>query len=266
MSSGSCRSLGLRNGLQRYLSRNNPQNVRFPIPRQQTSYTFAKVAEYIEKDLNKAEILYRRAIENGERPESALKDLAGVLHQQGKTKEACDLLQSHKHLFVSDQARYENLLRNLQKQIFPSQNTFNKAVKISGLGVMSDELTVRGMFQKPSRILHIEINSDPDSSGKSKFAIVRFASHSAARKTLEGLIDMTRYKLEWVSVNGEITGEVIFDKTATAGNIIKSSPQKKNPEPVYYSYFADKPYQPFDDIVDELLENSLFTYLAKPSF
>ncbi|CAG9321386.1 unnamed protein product [Blepharisma stoltei] len=265
MSSGTSRGFSLRNGFQRYFSRNNPQNYRFPIPRQQTPYSYAKIAEYIEKDLSKAEVFYRQAIEDGERPESALKDLAGVLHQQGKTKEACELLESHKHLFVSDQTRYENLLKNLQKQIFPSQNTFNKAVKINGLGIMSDELTIRGMFQNASRILHIEIGSELDSNGKNKYAVVRFASHSAARKTLEGLLDMTRYKLEWVSVNGEITGEVVFDKSATDGHVIKTSPLKASSEPTYYSYFADKPCQPFDDIVDELLENSIFTYFKKPS-
>lgn len=256
----SSRGLYFRGRFQRYLA------TAYPIPRQQTPYAYAKIAEYIEKDLEKAEHYYRQAIEIGERPESALKDLAGILHQQGKTEEACELLRSHKHLFIADLTRYENLLKNLQKQIFPSQNSYNKSVKISGLGLMADELTIRGMFENPSRILHIEIYDVSDSN--QKYGIIRFASHSAARKTLEGFRS-SRHKLEWMSLNGEITGEVNFDNEEASEFSFFSNSNKGNMALAMfdsYTYFSESnSSDKFEDHVDELLENSLFSYL-KPKF
>jgi hypothetical protein len=53
---------------------------RFPIPRGNSFYADAKRAEYIEKNLAKAENLYKKEIESGERKESAVKDLAVVYH------------------------------------------------------------------------------------------------------------------------------------------------------------------------------------------
>jgi Flp pilus assembly protein TadD len=85
------------------------------LPQGDTAYAKAKRAEYIERDLGKAEMLYRRAIFLGERASSAAKDLAGVLHQQGKTQEACRFLKSHQHLFALEPKKYENLLSSLQK-------------------------------------------------------------------------------------------------------------------------------------------------------
>ncbi|CAG9330680.1 unnamed protein product [Blepharisma stoltei] len=260
------RGLNLRGNFQRYITNATFHRQHYPIPREQTPYAFAKIAEYIEKDLSKAEQLYRQAIEIGERPESAVKDLAGILHQQGKTKEACELLQDYKHLFIADQTKYENLLRNLQKQIFPSQNTFNKAVKISNLSPMSDELTVRGLFLNPTRILHIEMGVESD--GRTRYAILRFASHSGARKTLEGY-QGSKYKLEWMSVNGEITGEVNLENPQQEQfSLFSKTKEKRNlDESWLYTYLPENnASQGSKDLIDELLENSLFTYLRKPNF
>jgi hypothetical protein len=54
---------------------------RYPIPRGNSSYAEAKRAEYIAKDLDKAEQLYLQEIQHGERKESAVKDLAVIYHQ-----------------------------------------------------------------------------------------------------------------------------------------------------------------------------------------
>lgn len=86
-----------------------------PLPQGDTAYAKAKRAEYLERDLDKAEYLYRRAIFLGERAPSAAKDLAGVLHQQGKTEEACSFLEQHEYLFSLEPKKYENLLTSLQK-------------------------------------------------------------------------------------------------------------------------------------------------------
>jgi hypothetical protein len=105
----------------------------FPLPRGNSNYAVAKRAEYVKKDLTEAEFYYKLAISGGERTESAVKDLAGILHQTGRTDEACVLLEKHKDLFVFEQEKYQNLLISLQKQIVPSGNSLNKSLKISDL-------------------------------------------------------------------------------------------------------------------------------------
>jgi hypothetical protein len=52
----------------------------YPIPPGSSPYSLAKRAEYIEKNLAKAECYYRMAIERSERLKSSIKDLASVLH------------------------------------------------------------------------------------------------------------------------------------------------------------------------------------------
>lgn len=51
-----------------------------PLPHGASAYSMAKRAEYIEKNLAKAEHLYKKAIRSGDRRASAVKDLAGLLH------------------------------------------------------------------------------------------------------------------------------------------------------------------------------------------
>jgi tetratricopeptide (TPR) repeat protein len=259
MASEAGRKLAFQSGLQHYLKSAASLKRSFPIPRQHTPYAYAKAAEYIEKDLEKAEHFYRQAIALGERPESAIKDLAGILHQQGKTQEACDLLKANKQMFVSDLNKYENLLKNLQKQMLPSKNTLNKAVKMSGLGPMADELTLRALFVNASRILHIEFAYEEDSGVK--YAILRFSSHSAARKTFEGFKANHRYLLEWLSVTGQVEGELNMEKIGDFSLFSDGSQSPREEVPVFYTYLPEAPCKKFDDPIDQILENSLFSYL-----
>lgn len=179
----------------------------YPIPKGDSAYSKAKRAEYIEKNLSQAEKLYKQAIDQGDRAESAIKDLAGVMHQQGKTIEAIDFLKSHQDLF-NDTVKYENLLMNLRRQIVQRGNRLNKHLKISNLPQNSDKKFVAKLFAKPERISEIEIFSIKEEC----FGIVKFASHSAARKTLESFADFEKYKVEWYTVSGECAGEVLNGK------------------------------------------------------
>jgi tetratricopeptide (TPR) repeat protein len=258
MASEAGRKFSMNPGLQRYLASASFKRG-FPVPRESTPYAFAKAAEYIEKNLDKAEHFYRQAIEVGERPESAIKDLAGLLHQQGKTQEACELLKAYKHIFVADLNKYENLLKNLQKQMTPSKNTLNKAVKISGLGPMADELTLKGLFDNSNRILHIEFGF----TDGVKWAILRFSSHSAARKTFEGFRAFHRYRLEWMSITGEIVEELTSDKNEgfSLFSIGRTSPVRSVSE--FYTLLPSSPRKTHDDPIDQVLENSFFSYLKR---
>lgn len=177
-----------------------------PLPRGDSSYAKAKKAEYTEKNLAKAEFYYKAAIERGERIESAVKDLAGVLHQQGKTREACDLLRQHRGLFMDDQTKYDNLLQNLQKQVIPSGNCLNKSLRLSGFseGVSADD--IKRLFRNARRIREVEFLHEAGQF----FVVLKFASHSAARKTLEGFHSWDQHKVEWISVTGDITGEASY--------------------------------------------------------
>ena len=87
------------------------------IPKGYSDYTLAKRAEYQFRDLKRAEFHYRKAISSGERVTSAIKDLASLLHQQGRTAEAIELLESHTHCFVQDYQKFQNLYTTLKKQI-----------------------------------------------------------------------------------------------------------------------------------------------------
>ena len=65
-------------------------------------YLIYNIMNYSIRDLAKAERFYKIAIRNYERLDSAIKDLATVLHQQGKTEEACKFLEEYRHLYRSD--------------------------------------------------------------------------------------------------------------------------------------------------------------------
>lgn len=49
--------------------------------------------------------------------DSAIKDLAAVLHQSGSTREAVDFLMKHRDIYRGDLEKYDNLIQNLSKQV-----------------------------------------------------------------------------------------------------------------------------------------------------
>lgn len=42
--------------------------------------------------------------------------------------------------------------------------------------------------------------------------MISFASHSAARKTLDTYTAIKKYPMQWVKVSGEITGDVVLNR------------------------------------------------------
>jgi hypothetical protein len=175
----------------------------YPIPKGDSPYALAKKSEYIDKDLSKAEYFYKLAIEQGDRPESAIKDLAGVIHQQGKTLEAIEILKQHKHLFYADMTKYENLLQNLKRQVVQKGNRLNKLLKISPLPLDYTTEMVKNLFGNDKRISDVELYSE----GPHIYAILKFSTHSAARKTLESFLAWEKFKVEWISITGDSAGD-----------------------------------------------------------
>ena len=177
---------------------------KYPIPRGNSYYAEAKRAEYIEKDLEKAASLYLKEINSGERKESAVKDLAVVMHQQGKTEQGCELLRKYVDLFKFDTQKYENLLSRLQSQVVPSEKCLNKNLKISNLKRTDNERTIKRLFENPVRIQSITFGEECGVY----YAVLKFLSHSSARKTLETMVSCPNLNVEYLSI-GEQTKPVV---------------------------------------------------------
>ena len=188
----------------------NRRSNNLPIPKGETPYAMAKNAEYKHRNLDLAEHFYLQAIRQGDRVESAVKDLASLLHQRGKTKEACEILEKHQELFKNDYEKYSNLYNTLKKQIDCSGNSQNKSLKMSFLAqdVTTDE--IRGLFTNSIRIQKVTLHCEEIDSKMNYYAILNFNSHSSARKTLEGFHSWDRFKVEWVSPIGEVMGDAHY--------------------------------------------------------
>ena len=122
---------------------------------------------------------------------------------------------------------------------------------------MADELTLKGLFDNPNRILHIELGFNEGV----KWAILRFSSHSAARKTFEGFRAYHRYKLEWMSITGEIVEELTSDKIEGFSLFSLGNSNQSRSVSEFYTYLPESPRKKIEDPIDQVLENSLFSYL-----
>lgn len=167
---------------------------KLPLPKGNSPYALAKRAEYIQKDLQLAKFYYEQAIEQGDRGESAIKDIASILHQEGLTQKACEFLSEHQQYF-KDHKKFENLLTSLQKQIVPSENCLKRILKLSPVPDLASGESILGLFKNSSRVLEVEFHY----YNNTRCAFLKFQSHSSARKTLEGLISWENQKVEWVS-------------------------------------------------------------------
>jgi hypothetical protein len=178
-----------------YLKSCDPE---LPLPKGNSPYALAKRAEYVHKDLKLAKFYYEMAIKQGDRTESAIKDIASILHQEGRTEQACQFLETHRSHF-RDQKKVDNLLTSLQKQIIPSENCLKRIIKLFPITDSATCESILDSFKNPSRILEVEFHFH----NNIRCAFLKFQSHSSARKTLEGLNSWNLYKFEWVSA-GEL--------------------------------------------------------------
>ena len=88
-------------------------------------YREAERANTIEKDLEKAERLYRECIRQNIRFDSAVKDLAMVLDRLERSKEAAELLEQNRKKAENRQS-FENLLINVYQKI----GEYEKAIQL----------------------------------------------------------------------------------------------------------------------------------------
>ncbi|CAG9335630.1 unnamed protein product [Blepharisma stoltei] len=185
-------------------------NKVLPIPHGDNPYSKAKQAEYKDRDYKKAEFYYKQAINQGDRVESAVKDLASLLHQRGKTAEACKLLEENRGLFMNNYEKYQNLYNTIYKQLDETTSSLSRILKVSGLGKDDSSQKVTGLFNNSSRILEVVMGHEEEDGDINYYAFLRFNSHSSARKALEAFRNWTRHRVEWVTKTGEIIGDAHY--------------------------------------------------------
>lgn len=88
-------------------------------------YASAKRADVLEKDLEKAERLYRECIKRNIRYESVIKDLAMVLVRLGKPEEAVELLEKNRQKVKNKQA-----LDNVLHVVYSAAAQYKKAIDL----------------------------------------------------------------------------------------------------------------------------------------
>jgi hypothetical protein len=192
----------------------NVENIQswLPIPKGDSMYALAKKAEYLDKNLGQAKAYYKKAIQHQDRLESALKDLASLYHQEGKTAKACKLLDSNKEVFKDNQKSFNNLYSSLFKQITITGNCLNKSIKISGLSKDNTANDILNLFGNDDRIKDLAFNNELARYETNYYCIIKFNSHSSARKTLEKFSKWDKYKVEWVSIDGALAGDAHYAK------------------------------------------------------
>ncbi|MDE0554909.1 MAG: tetratricopeptide repeat protein, partial [Candidatus Poribacteria bacterium] len=88
-------------------------------------YTSAKHADLVEKDLVKAERLFRKCVSQNIRHDSAIKDLAMVLVRLGRPGEAVELLET-KRPDIEDKQSLDNTLI----MVYPAAGQYEKAIDL----------------------------------------------------------------------------------------------------------------------------------------
>ena len=88
-------------------------------------YTSAKHADLVEKDLEKAERLFRKCVSQNIRHDSAIKDLAMVLVRLERPGEAVELLE-HKRPNIEDKQALDNTLI----MVYPAAGQYEKAIDL----------------------------------------------------------------------------------------------------------------------------------------
>ena len=101
------------------------QKPQTQVAYEEDPYTKAKRADLVEKNLEKAEGLFREAIRQNIRPESAIKDLAMVLVRLERPEEAVALLEEYRQK-VQDKQSWNYLLIN----VYQRTGQYKKAIPL----------------------------------------------------------------------------------------------------------------------------------------
>ena len=101
------------------------RNQGIGLPKGDGTYACAKRAQVVDRDLGAAERLFRRAIRENDNRRSAIKDLAWLLHQQKRSKDAITLLEANVKEFRGDRA-FDNMLAT----VYQHEERHDDAIKV----------------------------------------------------------------------------------------------------------------------------------------
>mmetsp|Transcript_16763 Transcript_16763/g.14662 ORF Transcript_16763/g.14662 Transcript_16763/m.14662 type:complete len:303 (+) Transcript_16763:2-910(+) len=187
-------------------------------------YNIAKHAEQYEKNFAKAEQYYVLAFQNKERLDSTVKDLATVMHQQGKTAQAIQFLEENRQFCKkAQQQKIGNLIESLKKQLIPAGNFLNKILAVFNVPAHQNAEGIKNLFGITNRIESVQFidgkeNVDAVLQGyepiqgrwfakpedkTNRACLFHFSSNSGARRTIDSLKDDT-IQFYWMSVKGKI--------------------------------------------------------------
>ena len=137
------------------------------LPKGDGPYARAKRAQLVDLDLGAAEKLFKEAILTGDNAESAEKDLASLLNQQGRVDEAIALLEDSSKR-AKDASSYENMLATF----YQHANRHDDAVRI-----------LQQLFQKTPRAKRSSLLTRITTSH------LRTRKYAAAEDTLRKLLE-----------------------------------------------------------------------------
>ena len=134
------------------------------VPRGKNPYARAKRVQLIEKDLDKAAKLFQQAIQQGDKVDSAVKDLAVLHAQRGNPQEAVRILRQYRKR-VSDRRAVDNMLINFHYKA----GQYDEAIKLLEAKLRQASSNVqktRDQMQIASFYLHMENYSMAESHYK----------------------------------------------------------------------------------------------------
>lgn len=99
------------------------------LPKGMGPYARAKRAQLVDQDLDAAENLFKRAIRQRDKPESAIKDLASLLQQQGRAEDAITLLEDNSKRFTG--GSYDNMLAALYQHTGRHEDAIEVLTRLS---------------------------------------------------------------------------------------------------------------------------------------
>jgi tetratricopeptide (TPR) repeat protein len=136
------------------------------LPKDKGPYAHAKRAHLVDQDLVSAERLLRLAIRQGDKPESATKDLASLLQQQGRFNDAVAILESTRSS-RRGVGPYDNMLATLYQHLGRHQDA---------LGLL------KGLEREANR------RTRPPTLRRIAFSQFKSASYDEAERTLRVLL------------------------------------------------------------------------------
>jgi hypothetical protein len=215
------------------------------LPLREPLYSKAKRLEY-DGDIAGALDMFYKAMVNGERTDSCLKDIAGLLNQLGRTAEAVEFLRSHSGK-VQNHVGFRNLLSRLEIELNKEASSdLPRSITISvvdeALGPVTLALCDR-LFPNPAKIRRI-IHND----ARGFLGTVHFATHSSARKALQvRKLCETQVICCWSSLYADARLQLIERMEKQGGDCVSSNREEMLPHLKTFGWLTSIPIYREDD-------------------